>query len=72
MGAAQVVAKPRYERRSADAIRVVVGLAVVGLGMLAVRDGDVSGPEESPSAFVPSAGAVRAVGSAAGGGASAG
>jgi undecaprenyl-diphosphatase len=47
MGTAHVVAKPRYERRSADAIRVVVGLAVLGLGMLVVRDGDVPGPEES-------------------------
>ena len=37
----------RWIRRQSDAICVAVGLAVLALGMLAVRDGKVSGIEES-------------------------
>src|SRR5690349_16953580 len=47
MGTAQVAAGRRYERRSIDAIFLVAGLAVLGLGMLVVRDGEVPGAEES-------------------------
>jgi undecaprenyl-diphosphatase len=37
----------RFVRRRSDAIAAVVGLAVLGLGMLAVRNGTVSSFEES-------------------------
>jgi membrane-associated phospholipid phosphatase len=36
-----------WTRRSDDAILAVVGLAVLAAGMIAVRNGSVSGPEES-------------------------
>jgi glycosyltransferase 2 family protein len=39
--------KARYERRTRDAISVGVGLGVLGIGMLLVRDGKVSGAEEA-------------------------
>jgi undecaprenyl-diphosphatase len=37
----------RYERRTRDAVSVGIGLAVLGIGMLLVRDGKVSGAEEA-------------------------
>ncbi|MCU1381073.1 MAG: superfamily protein [Acidimicrobiales bacterium] len=37
----------RWIRRPLDAAVVAIGVAVLGLGMLAVRDGSVSGTEES-------------------------
>ena len=37
----------RWIRRQSDVICIAVGLAVLGLGMIAVRDGTVSGFEES-------------------------
>jgi undecaprenyl-diphosphatase len=40
-------AKRPFVRRTADVVSVVVGLAVLGLGMLAVRHGEVSGAEEA-------------------------
>ncbi|MBA2624097.1 MAG: phosphatase PAP2 family protein [Acidimicrobiia bacterium] len=37
----------RWTRRGGDAVAIVVGLAVLAVGSLAVRDGDVSAVEES-------------------------
>jgi membrane-associated phospholipid phosphatase len=39
--------KRPFERRSADAIAVVAGLAVLGLGIIVVRNGEVPGAEEA-------------------------
>jgi len=47
MKTAPVAAKGRTVRRQSDAVAVVVGGAVLGAGMFAVRDGTVSGFEES-------------------------
>src|SRR4051795_6182667 len=47
MNDAHRAAKLSYVRRERDAIAAMVGLAVLGLGMLAVRNGSVSGFEES-------------------------
>src|SRR5262245_21538564 len=38
---------PIWIRRRGDAIAAVIGLVVIVLGMLAVRNGTVTGPEES-------------------------
>ncbi|MET0149654.1 MAG: phosphatase PAP2 family protein [Acidimicrobiales bacterium] len=51
----------RYERRTRDAVSVGVGLGVLGVGLLLVRDSKVSGAEEAvfravndlPEAFYP-------------------
>jgi membrane-associated phospholipid phosphatase len=39
--------RTRWVRRQSDAICVAVGVAILGLGMVAVRNGNVSGFEES-------------------------
>jgi len=47
MAPEQPAASPGFTRRRHDAVLIVAGLAVLGLGMLTVRDGTVSDGEEA-------------------------